>query len=299
MSTTQVSTQVTSRSAEPRRRNLPLWYWIVTAGLVLLIALTAIPALRSHPHSPGVTDFFPPSLFGPEHGTVVNRLTLARIIAAVLICALFVAGAMRAKIVPTRFQQLIEACALFIRDSISIPMLGEKRGRQYAPLIGVFFFGVIAMNITGIVPGINIAASSVIAVPLVFAIFSYVSFIWAGIRTRGVGTFFAEQLLPKGLPKPVYLLITPIEFFSTFIVRPATLAVRLLCNMMSGHLLLALTFFGTSALLAAAGSLKALAAATFAAAIAMTLFEIFVAFLQAYIFATLTAVYIKLSVESH
>ena len=105
--------------------------------------------------------------------------------------------------------------------------------------------------------------------------------------------------MPKGLPKPVYLLITPIEFFSTFIVRPATLAVRLLCNMMSGHLLLALTFFGTSALLAAAGSLKALAVATFAAAIAMTLFEIFVAFLQAYIFATLTAVYIKLSVESH
>jgi F-type H+-transporting ATPase subunit a len=186
-----------------------------------------------------------------------------------------------------------------VRRSICIDMLGEARGRRYAPFIGLIFIGVLGMNLTGIVPGINIAASSVMAVPLVFAALAYVGFIAAGIRAQGAGRFFASQLLPPGVPKVVYLLITPIECFSTFVVRPATLAIRLLANMISGHFLLAMTYFGTSALLAAAGGMKGLAALTGLAAVAVTLFELFIAVLQAYIFAVLTTVYIKMSVESH
>ena len=77
------------------------------------------------------------------------------------------------------------------------------------------------------------------------------------------------------------------------------MAIRLLCNMISGHLLLALTYFVTSNLLIAAGMKQTGALLTGAGAVAATLFEIFVAVLQAYIFAMLTAVYIKLSVEEH
>ena len=77
------------------------------------------------------------------------------------------------------------------------------------------------MNIAGIIPGINIAASSVVAVPMVFALITYVTFIGAGIAKQGVGGFFSAQLFPSGLPIPMYVLITPIEFLSNFIVRPS------------------------------------------------------------------------------
>ena len=97
----------------------------------------------------------------------------------------------------------------------------------------------------------------------------------------------------------MYLLITPIEFLSTFIVRPVTLTLRLLCNMVSGHLLLGMTYFGTTSLLLHLQTTSALSALTGAAMVVMTLFEVFVALLQAYIFTILSGVYIKLSIEAH
>jgi len=103
------------------------------------------------------------------------------------------------------------------------------------------------------------------------------------------------------VPWPIYLILTPIEFLSTFIIRPATLTVRLLANMLAGHLLLVLCFAATNYLFFEASSLGLNLAGigTLAAGFAFTLFEIFVAVLQAYVFTVLTAVYIQLSVESH
>ena len=97
----------------------------------------------------------------------------------------------------------------------------------------------------------------------------------------------------------MYLLITPIEFLSNLVVRPVTLTLRLLCNMVSGHLLLGITYFGTTSLLLHLQATSPLGALTGAAMVIMTLFEAFVAVLQAYIFTILSGVYIKLSIEAH
>lgn len=292
-------TSTEDRSVAPAREARPRWYWVTVGVLGAIVLATFWPAMNEPAHRPSVADFFPDAIFGDGTFLSFNRLTLARVIACAVVCLVLGLGASRLKLVPTRGQQLLELLAEFVRRSICIDMLGEARGRRYAPFIGLIFIGVLGMNLTGIVPGINIAASSVMAVPLVFAALAYVGFIAAGIRAQGAGRFFASQLLPPGVPKVVYLLITPIECFSTFVVRPATLAIRLLANMISGHFLLAMTYFGTSALLAAAGGMKGLAALTGLAAVAVTLFELFIAVLQAYIFAVLTTVYIKMSVESH
>ncbi len=45
-------------------------------------------------------------------------------------------------------------------------------------------------------------------------------------------------MFPPGIPGPIYILLTPIEFVSTFILRPITLFIRLLANMIAGHLIL-------------------------------------------------------------
>ncbi|MFH5824080.1 F0F1 ATP synthase subunit A [Georgenia sp. AZ-5] len=229
-----------------------------------------------------------------------NRITLVRLIATAVLVLLFWLAARSPKLVPTRGQSLGEMAVDFVRTGIAEESLGKELGRRYTPLLVVIFFGVLAMNITGIVPLLNIAGSSVVGVPLVFAAISYVAFVVAGVKAHGGGGFLKSQLFPPGVPWPIYLILTPIEFLSTFIIRPATLTVRLLANMLAGHLLLVLCFAATNYLfLEASGALSAAGVLTFAAGLAFTLFEIFVAVLQAYVFTILTSVYIQLSVESH
>ena len=265
--------------------------------------LSAAPVLIAYgpvATTPSLDDFFPPAI--AFEGTLFefNRMTLVRIIATIVLLLVFTIGARRATLIPSRGQAALELIITFVRDSVAIETLGKTEGRRFAPILTTIFVAVFAMNITGVIPGLNIAASSVVAVPLVFAIFSYVLFIGAGIRAQGVGHFFKNQLFPPGIPWPLYIILTPIEALSTFIIRPATLTIRLLANMVAGHLMLALCFFGTHYLFfEAAGAGKLVGLLTFAGGAVFTLFEIFVAALQAYVFAILTAVYIKLSIESH
>lgn len=249
---------------------------------------------------PGIGDFFPaPFAF---EGTIfeMNRLVLVRIIAAIALIVVISLAASRSSLIPGRAQSVIEIMVEFVRDKIAIDTLGPVAGRRYAPILTTIFFAVLFMNLTGIIPGINIAATSVVAVPLIFAVISYVVFIAAGIRAQGAGNFFKSQLFPPGVPKILYLILTPIEAISTFVIRPATLTIRLLVNMVAGHLMLALCFFGTHYLFFEAASvLKVATVLTLGSALILTLFEVFVAGLQAFIFAILTAVYIKMSIDTH
>lgn len=188
----------------------------------------------------------------------------------------------------------------FIRVGVVEDLLGKKDGRRFLPLISAIFFFVLFMNITGIVPAMNIAGTSVIGVPLVLAVISYFTFIYAGVR-KSVGGFFKNALFPAGVPWPLYIIVTPIEFISTFIVRPVTLTLRLLMNMIVGHLLLVLFFSATTFFfLEAPVAFKAFGLGTLAFGFAFQLFEVLVALLQAYVFAILTTVYIQLAVaEEH
>lgn len=225
---------------------------------------------------------------------------MARLIATAVLIGLFWLAARRATLVPGRAQGMAELALDFVRLSIAEEVLGKESGKRATPVLTVIFFGVLAMNITGVVPGINIAGSSVVGVPLLFALIAFVAFIVAGIRAQGTGGFLKTSLFPAGVPPVLYIILTPIEFLSTFILRPATLTVRLLANMVAGHVLLVLIFGATHFFFfQATGALKAMGTATFVVGLAFTVFEIFIAVLQAYIFALLTAVYIQLSEEAH
>ena len=85
--------------------------------------------------------------------------------------------------------------------------------------------------------------------PLFLAILSWILFNAVGIKEHGLGGYLKMILFPSGVPVVMYILLTPIEFVSTVIVRPITLSVRLLANMIAGHLLLTIFFAGTAYLL--------------------------------------------------
>jgi F-type H+-transporting ATPase subunit a len=251
-------------------------------------------------HAPSIDEFFPDIVLFEGTPFAINRIILVRFVAVVALLVLFWIGTRRMKVVPGRFQSLVEMGLDLVRVNIAEDLLGRKDGRRFLPILTTIFFMVLFMNLTGIIPFLNIAGTSVIGVPLLLALVSYVTFIYAGIKKSPSG-FFKNSLFPSGINPALYLLVTPLEFISTFIIRPITLTLRLMMNMIVGHLMLVLFFSATWFFMFVLGQwFIALGTVTLAFGFAFTIFEILVAVLQAYIFAILTAVYIQLAVaEEH
>jgi F-type H+-transporting ATPase subunit a len=263
------------------------------AGLVLAEAVEF--------HAPSISEFFPDIVLFEGTPFAMNRIMIIRMIMVTLLVVLFWLGTRKMKLVPGRFQGVIEMGLDLVRVNIAEDLLGKKDGRRFLPILTTIFFLVLFLNITGIVPGFNIAGSSVIGIPLVLAITSYVTFIYAGLR-KHPGAFLRNALFPPGVPWYFYIVVTPIELVSTFILRPVTLTLRLLMNMIVGHLLLVLLFSATHFFFLGFGNAfgYVFGTGTLTFGIAFSLFEILVAVLQAYVFTLLTAVYLQLALaEEH
>lgn len=253
-------------------------------------------------HAPGIGEFLGlPALFFADTPFEINRIILVRLIAVAIMLLLFFLAFRRMRFVPGRGQAAAEMALDFVRIQIAEQLLGEKLAQRYLPLLASIFFGVLAMNLTGMIPGFNIAGTALVGMPLVLGVIAYIAFIYAGIRGVGAGTFFKNALFPSGVPWPVYIILTPVEFINIFIVRPLSLALRLLLNMMVGHLLLVLCFAATHFFFfTAEGWFSLFGIGTLLGGIIFTLVELLVAVLQAYVFTLLTTVYIQQAVaEEH
>lgn len=249
-------------------------------------------------HAPSIGELDPEALlFG---GTIFefNRITLVRVVAVVVLIGIFLIVSRNAKVVPSRGQSIVEMIVDFVRVQIVEQIMGAERGKKYIAFMTTLFITIVFFNVSGVIPFLNIAGTSLIGLPLVMALWVYVMYLGEGMRKHGVGGFLKHNLFPAGVPKPIYLLLTPIEFLQVFVLRPTTLALRLAANMIAGHMLLVLCFAATQYFfLEASSAMKAVGALSLTAGLAFTLFEIFVALLQAYVFTILSTVYINLSLE--
>jgi F-type H+-transporting ATPase subunit a len=132
------------------------------------------------------------------------------------------------------------------------------------------------------------------------AILTYLIFNIVGIVKQGPIGYLKATMFPPGVPKPIYIILTPIEIFSVFIVRPLTLMVRLMANMMAGHVLLTIFFLFTHEFLVTnIGPTAPLGVITLVVAAALMMLEMLVIGMQAYIFTMLTAFYISEAVHGH
>lgn len=236
----------------------------------------------------------------------LNRVGLLYLLSAVLIAWLMIGTLGNAKVVPGRMQLVTENIMTFVRDNIAVDVIGPA-GRRYAPMLTAMFLFIFINNLYGITPFVQMPTSSRMALPAMLAVFSWALFIIAGIARHGP-RYFLDALMPSGVPAILYIVIIPIEFVSTFIVRPLTLAVRLFANTMAGHIILAIIFVGASQFAFDFGSFEVssgiggFALGSFLAFVAgpvMVVFELVVATIQAYIFTILTAVYINSSLSHH
>lgn len=242
--------------------------------------------------------FWDPILF-KDTPFELNRVSLLMIVGS-LACITFFFFASRGKsLVPKGMQTIGETAYLFVRDKIAIDVIGPE-GVKYAAYLTSLFFFIFFMNLMEIIPGINFPVTSRMAIPLVLAVLTYLIFNFVGFAKQGF-RYVTSTLFPPGVPKPIYLLLTPIEFFSVFIIRPLTLAIRLLANMMAGHVLLTIFFLFTHEFLVTDFKLITLPLGLVTAVVAtgLIVFEMLVISIQAYIFTMLTAFYIAESIHGH
>ena len=238
-----------------------------------------------------------PAIFGS-----VNRTVVLMFVAAFIAIGLLYFAFRRRQPVPTKFGAAVEGLVDTVRNDIAIGVIGPD-GVKYMPyLLSIFMFLLIG-NLFEVTPLVNFPITSRMAIPLFLSLVTWVIFVFVGIRKQGVG-YFTHLIWPPGVPVALKPLVGIIEFVSTLLVRPFSLAVRLFANMVAGHTMLSLLlvtgWIFTSNLFVNFGEigLKGLAGpAWFAFGLAIFVFEMIVAYIQAYIFTLLSAVYIESSLH--
>ena len=233
----------------------------------------------------------------------ITTYTFWTIVAFIVLLAIILVAKRNMTLVPGKFQNAIEYVVEFVRRDRCDSIIGHGSEKHLNLLLTIFFF-IIVCNIIGIIPGCK-PGTGTIGTTFAIALVAFIYFNWQGIKAQGFG-HYVLSLAPKGLAKPVAVLVWCIELLSLFL-RLVTLAIRLFANLYAGHIVL-----GTFALLTnlfvapviqafSAGALATASASIvwIALLVAMWAMEILVACIQAYVFTLLTAVYISLATSEH
>jgi F-type H+-transporting ATPase subunit a len=252
-------------------------------------ALSALSAKGEEFVPPSSKDFVLPPIFGDNAFTTKPIFLIG--LSVILVSVFFVLSARKAAVVPSKFQFAGELVYGFVRKDLGEEILGHEFKRFMPYLFSLFTF-ILTNNLFGIVPFLQFPTFSRISFAYVLGIITFIVFHYVGVRKQGIVKYVKDILFMPGVPKPVYILLTPIEIATYLIVRPLTISLRLFANMFAGHLLLMIFILGGEHLLQGAIGLKLVSPFAFAFGIALTFFEFLVQCLQAYIFTLLTALYI-------
>jgi F-type H+-transporting ATPase subunit a len=216
------------------------------------------------------------------------------ILASLLVVVLAIVLALRAKAQVADYQKsVIPDDKLTLRTFFEIfvgyfygmmkDMMGPTRAKRYFPIVGTAAVFILFSNVLGMIPGFlpptatwNITAGCAL---VVLGAFTYY-----GLKEQGFGfiTHLAGPWLGWAM-LPINILIFVIEVFSTFLIRPVTLSIRLMLNIAVDHLLLSL----------------ALGAFALFVPIPVMMLGTLVAVVQVLVFCLLTSIYITLATETH
>jgi F-type H+-transporting ATPase subunit a len=231
-----------------------------------------------------------PELAFKDTVLAINKTVIIFIAATVITLLIFFIAGRQRKLVPSGVQTIAESSVDFVREGIILQTIGPD-GMRYLPFLLSMFFFILFANIFEVIPFIQFPANARIAIPMALAVLVWFIYNIVGAVRQGPLKYFRNSCFPPGVPKPLYVLVTPIEFVSNFLVRPLSLSVRLFANMLAGHLIL-VTFTVLCASLWTKQVIAAILPFPFLLLIALTGFEVLVSALQAFIFTILTAVYI-------
>jgi F-type H+-transporting ATPase subunit a len=227
---------------------------------------------------------------------------------------------------PSGWMNALEAIVVFVRDSIARPNVGEKWLKTWTPMLLSFFFFILVANAIGLIPIFDVlalanetvihageesfftllthggaTATGNFNVTAALATISFFAIIWAGTAAHGFVKHWMN-LVPKGLPWPVYIILIPIEVMSLF-VRPFALTMRLAANMTGGHIailaIISFVFIFAELFGQAFAGIGVGLVLSMPLAVGISGLEIIVVLVQAYVFTLLSAVFIGMAIHAH
>ena len=263
-------------------------------------------------------------------GFQVTKFMVLQVIAAVIVFFIFKGLAKRAQAgqpVTGRFWNFWEAIALFLRDELIRPTIGDGHhdhdddhdhddhshghaengphfADQYAPFILSCFFFILICNLLGAIPWMGSATGN-INVTGMLALCAFTATTVYGFRAMGVGGFFGNLVPDTGMSGPVGLGLSAGMFaieLMGYVIKHTILALRLFGNIMGGHTALAiiLGFIAVSHQQGVSAGLWA--TITFGSVVGQVgvgILELLVAVLQAYVFSFLATIFIAGSIHKH
>ena len=233
----------------------------------------------------------------------ITKFMVIELLVAILICLFFVGLAQMIKggrLPRGRFGNILEAILLYFRDHVARPYIGHHDADRFVPFLWTLYLFVLGCNLFGLLPWMG-SPTGALATTGMLAFVTFVVVIAAGVQKLGpmgmVKSLVPHMDMPLPVKIPMLILMFPIEVLGLFI-RHGVLAVRLLANMMAGHVVLAVII---AFIAASAQSVLwyAVAPVSVLGATALSMLELFVAFLQAYIFTFLAALFIGMAVHPH
>lgn len=211
-------------------------------------------------------------------------------LAALLVVITFsiVAGKYKKSLVPKGLANFFEILVVFVRDEIARPTIGHHYGKFLPYLLTVFFF-ILFGNFLGLIP-FSATFTSNISVTATMAIFTFLVFVFGGVRSNGVFGYF-KGLIPHGVPIFLLPIMAVVELLGLF-TKPFALAIRLFANMTAGHIVI-------YALISLIFVMQSIGWAGLAIPLALFIYmlEILVALIQAYIFTMLSSLFIGMAVH--
>src|SRR5262249_42750752 len=122
---------------------------------------------------------------------------------------------------------------------IARPAMGHHEGDRFTPLLWTFFFFILTCNLLGLIPWLG-APTGAFGATFGLACIVFGTTLGAGIAKFGPIGFWLNHVPHMVLPiwlRPLKLGIFLIEVLS-LLIKHAVLSVRLLANMVAGHLVL-------------------------------------------------------------
>ena len=248
--------------------------------------------------TPGVANFWWP-LFGGDGAFAFTRPSLVLLLSVGLLAWFFVGTSSKLSLVPSKRQFMVEGAYNFVRNTLGRDIIGSKDFLQFLPLLFTLFTLILVNNVFGIVPFVQYPTFSRLGFPLVLTVIVYLTYHAVGIRRKHGVLNYQKSLIPPGLPGWLKPIMFVLEFLTYFIIRPLTLALRLMGNMLAGHLMLLVFILGGEYLLLHGGNigLKGAGILSMVFAVGMSFFELLIEFLQAFIFTLLAALYLSEAVS--
>ncbi len=178
----------------------------------------------------------------------------------------------RLRIVPTRWQSIVEGIVVAIEDAIR--MVLPDQYRLVLPFIGTLWLFIVVANLASLLPGVH-SPTGDLSLTAALAVLVFVAVHWYGIRTQGLKGYLRHYLQPNPILLPFHVV--------SEISRTVALAIRLFGNIFSLQM----------------AALLVLLVAGFLVPVPVLMLHVIEGLVQAYIFGMLALVYVAGAIQSH